>query len=123
MLGWVVIHAWSGFRLNPNGKSRLRLSGMPQNNLRSIRSRVIWFAIACCTLMARGDAAEDIGALNADLVVTNANIITVDAQKPRAEALAVRDGRFVAVGSREEIAPLVGPEHPCKMRKTGLQSL
>jgi len=35
----------------------------------------------------------------ADLILTNANIYTVDAAQPKALALAVRDGRFVAVGS------------------------
>jgi hypothetical protein len=45
---------------------------------------------------------------NADLVVLNAKVYTVDARAPRAEAFAVRGGRFVAVGSSAEIKPLVG---------------
>jgi predicted amidohydrolase YtcJ len=39
----------------------------------------------------------------ADLVVLNAKILTVDAGFREAQALAVRDGRFVAVGSTEEV--------------------
>ena len=45
---------------------------------------------------------------NADLVVLNAKVYTVDARAPKAEAFAVRGGRFVAVGSSAEIKPLVG---------------
>ena len=43
-----------------------------------------------------------------DLVVLNANVWTVDARAPRAQAFAVKDSRFVAVGSSEEIRPLAG---------------
>lgn len=43
-----------------------------------------------------------------DLVVLNANVLTVDAQTPRAEAFAVRGGRFVAVGRTEDIRALAG---------------
>ncbi|MDA2938385.1 amidohydrolase [Acidobacteria bacterium AH-259-A15] len=46
--------------------------------------------------------------LFADLVVINANIITVDDENPRAEALAVKDGRFVAVGPASRIKSLIG---------------
>lgn len=38
----------------------------------------------------------------ADLVLVNAKILTVDDRFSEAQALAVRDGRFVAVGSNEE---------------------
>ena len=42
-----------------------------------------------------------------DLVVLNARIYTVDDAQPRAEAFAVRDGRFVAVGRSSDIKNLV----------------
>jgi predicted amidohydrolase YtcJ len=38
-----------------------------------------------------------------DLVVRNANVITMNPEQPRAEALVVRDGRIVAVGSWSEV--------------------
>lgn len=38
-----------------------------------------------------------------DLIVTNANIYTVDEDFSKAEAFAVKDGKFVAVGSTAEI--------------------
>ena len=44
----------------------------------------------------------------ADLVLTNARILTVDGRFRVAAALAVRDGRFVAVGSNEEVRPHIG---------------
>jgi len=45
----------------------------------------------------------------ADLVLTNAVVHTVDAKRPRAEAIAVRGGRIVAVGSTAELRASVGP--------------
>lgn len=39
----------------------------------------------------------------ADLIVTNANVITVDESFSSAEAFAVADGNFIAVGSNKEI--------------------
>jgi hypothetical protein len=39
-----------------------------------------------------------------DVAIRNANIITMNPQRPRAEALAVREGRIVAVGSWQHVA-------------------
>jgi predicted amidohydrolase YtcJ len=44
----------------------------------------------------------------ADLVVRNAKILTVDDRFSIAAALAIRDGRFVAVGSEQDIRPHIG---------------
>ena len=44
----------------------------------------------------------------ADLVVENALIYTVDAKKPKAVALAVKDGKFIYVG--DKVAAHVGPQ-------------
>lgn len=44
----------------------------------------------------------------ASLVLRNGKISTVDADKPEAQALAVRGDTIVAVGTDEEIAPYVG---------------
>ena len=46
----------------------------------------------------------------ADTVIRNANIITIDANRPRADALAMLHGRFAAVGSAADVADWVGPE-------------
>ena len=48
-------------------------------------------------------------ALAADTIIRNATIITIDPRSPRAEALAIRDGKFVAVGDNDSVRDLVGP--------------
>lgn len=46
----------------------------------------------------------------ADLVLLNGNVLTVDAETPRAEAIAVQGDRILAVGDNEEIARYVTDE-------------
>jgi predicted amidohydrolase YtcJ len=46
----------------------------------------------------------------ADVVVRNARIHTVEAAIPIAQAFAVRDGRFIAVGSNDLVAGLIGKD-------------
>ena len=53
---------------------------------------------------ARASAVEP-----ADLVLLNATVHTVDAKRPRAEAVAVRGNRIVAVGTSAELRSYVGP--------------
>jgi len=43
------------------------------------------------------------------LVFVNGDLLTQDPARPRAEALAVEDGRIVAVGSRGDVEPAVRP--------------
>jgi predicted amidohydrolase YtcJ len=47
-------------------------------------------------------------ALPPDVVVHNGKLATLDSHRPRAQAAAIRDGRFAAVGSEAEILPLCG---------------
>ena len=47
--------------------------------------------------------------LPADLVVLEANVVTLDAQREHVQALAVREGHIVAVGSTQEIRRHIGP--------------
>ena len=44
----------------------------------------------------------------ADLIVTNARVITMDAEQPNAEAVAVKDGLIVSVGGAGEVAEWQG---------------
>ncbi len=44
----------------------------------------------------------------ADLVLTGGSLVTMDADRPTATALAVREGRIVAVGSDDDVVGLVG---------------
>jgi predicted amidohydrolase YtcJ len=50
-----------------------------------------------------------------DLVLNNANIVTMNPQRPRAEALAVREGRIVGVGSWEDVQPYAEGVHTLDM--------
>src|SRR5258708_767411 len=45
---------------------------------------------------------------DADLVVFNAKVYTIDPGLPQAEALAVKSGRFAAVGTTADIKGLIG---------------
>lgn len=47
--------------------------------------------------------------MSADLILTHANLITLDPARPRATALAVREGRFVHIGADREAEALAGP--------------
>lgn len=46
----------------------------------------------------------------ADLVITGGDVFTQTKSFPRATAVAVRDGRVLAVGSRDEMRELIGPK-------------
>src|SRR5919109_1352978 len=57
---------------------------------------------------AGGAAAKQGAAPPADPVLLDAKVLTVDERFTEARALAVRDGRFVAVGSNEDVRPYIG---------------
>jgi predicted amidohydrolase YtcJ len=45
----------------------------------------------------------------AEMIITNARVLTMDEARPRAEAVALGGGRILAVGSKSEIEALAGP--------------
>ena len=45
----------------------------------------------------------------ADVVITG-TVLTVDDKRPTAEALAIADGRIIAVGTRADVADFIGPD-------------
>jgi predicted amidohydrolase YtcJ len=53
-------------------------------------------------------AAADAG--DADLIVINANVYAVDSRIPNAQAFAVKNSRFIAVGTNDEISGLAGKD-------------
>ncbi|MEO8991704.1 MAG: amidohydrolase [Nitrosospira sp.] len=53
-----------------------------------------------CLVMSNCAAAQQ---QPADLLVTNAKVVTVDRERPQATAFAVKDGKFIAVGSDAEM--------------------
>src|SRR3954468_274977 len=67
-------------------------------------------ATAVVLAMLKSAALAKDPALPADMVILNASVHTMDETKPTAAAIAVLGNRIVAVGSTEEIKPLVGKQ-------------
>jgi len=66
------------------------------------------FIQAALILIAAAFAAP-VSAQPADTIILNGRLVTLDGAIPLAEALAVRDGRILAVGSSGDIVGLAGP--------------
>jgi len=64
--------------------------------------------LAILLLLAKVGSASE-ASVPADLILVSANIWTGDAANPAAQALAVREGRIVAIGSNAEIERFRGP--------------
>jgi predicted amidohydrolase YtcJ len=58
---------------------------------------------------APGPSGSEGGGAEPDLILLNGNIYTIEDGQPRAEAFAVKDERFIAVGSNDEIQNLARP--------------
>lgn len=71
-------------------------------------SGVLAGAALGCGRLPDGEAqgASSQSATEPDLVVVNARVYTIDNAQPRAEAFAVKDGTFVAIGSTSDIKNL-----------------
>jgi predicted amidohydrolase YtcJ len=72
------------------------------------RDLLMWMSAGLLQPRLRAQSSDKSGQLRPDLVVWNARVITMDPRQPAAEAFAIRDGHFVAVGSNAEIRPLAG---------------
>jgi len=95
--------SWSSTAMSKSRHSRRELLGLTGIGL-------AWFAATpyirkAPPLLAPG---RDADAQDADLIVTNAKVYTVDSVTPRAEAFAVKANRFLAVGSTAEMKALAG---------------
>ena len=77
--------------------------------MRSLTSLLLAVAALPGALAPLPAQAAPAQAAPADLIVVNARIHTVDDGRPRAEAMAVRDGRVQFVGSRRGAETLRGP--------------
>ena len=64
-------------------------------------SSVTAMTVLCCAAFAQKKPP--------DTLLLHGRIYTVDAKRPWAEALAIRDGKIIAVGSDKEISDLRGP--------------
>jgi hypothetical protein len=81
-----------------------------QPNLSDLRCRLlpVWLlAVAVCGLIPAGMAVAQ---APADLLLHSGKIVTVDAEFSIAEALAVREGKIVSVGTNDAVRRLAGPE-------------
>nr|WP_302980929.1 amidohydrolase [Plesiomonas shigelloides] len=64
---------------------------------------------------AQTESLQDVAGLliqqqNPTVIYSAREFITMDPKKPRAEAIAVRDGKFIAVGSRDEVTAAAGSD-------------
>ena len=80
---------------------------MSNRNRNRIRNWSVRLPFVLPLLLAIGSGLSQ--AQEADLVLTNGAIWTVDADQPWASAVAVADERFVFVGATEDVARYVGP--------------
>ena len=72
----------------------------------------LWVAVLLSLVSCQSITDELIAksVVAADSVYLNAAVYTVDEQKMYARAVAIRDGKFVAVGGVEEVTPYVGSQ-------------
>ena len=61
------------------------------------------------------------GNMTADIIFFNGDLHTVDREKPRAQAVAIKDGKFVAVGSDAEAMAFRSDAPPSDPWRTQLQ--
>lgn len=61
--------------------------------------------LAVCTALSQAPA----GAAAPDRILHGGPVVTVDADKPLAEAVAISDGKIIAVGSKADVLALAGP--------------
>ena len=66
-------------------------------------------SLAVCAAILFANCAGQPAEEPATLVLRGGNIVTVNEGQPRAQALAARGDRIVAIGTDTEIAPLIGP--------------
>ncbi|MEZ5288686.1 MAG: amidohydrolase [Vicinamibacterales bacterium] len=76
-------------------------------------ARGVWLALAASAGLAAGCGSEPpapSAPAAPDLILRNGAVYTVDAARRWASAVAVRDGRIVAVGTDPEVTRLAGPD-------------
>src|SRR5882757_10778537 len=77
---------------------------MNRSHVSSLKSRLIaGVGVASALLLTSGALAAP------QLVLVNAKVFTADPALPYAQAVAIEDGRILAVDSNEKVRPLIGP--------------
>jgi len=75
--------------------------------------RRLWFSVPCLLALSMGlpaCASPRSAETTAEVIFENGNFITLDPATPQAAAIAIRQERILAVGSREEIEKYRGEE-------------
>ena len=67
-------------------------------------------ALAGAATTALLTASESFAMTQPDLVIVNAKVTTLDKANPEAQAVAIRDGKFLRVGSEQEVRAAAGPD-------------
>jgi hypothetical protein len=84
---------------------------MTTRRLNLLRRITIGLALALCisglASIADSAKAKDV---KADVVYRNGFVYTVDMTRSRAEAFAVKDGKYIAVGTNDDMKAVTGPE-------------
>ncbi len=73
-----------------------------------MKTRLSLALISILVVAGRSSVAQDAVAQDADVVYHGGSIVTVDDDHPTAEAVAIRDGKILVVGSREEASRVTG---------------
>jgi predicted amidohydrolase YtcJ len=84
-----------------------------------------WFgcliAIVCISFTTKAQTLQDLGSQFESFpqitIYTAKEIITMDPVKPKADAVAVVNGKIIAVGTREEVGKIIGNQ-PARLDKT-----
>ena len=84
-------------------RSRREFMGLTAGAVAAAAFGPVWFSRAIGAV-----ASAQTG--SADLIVVNANVYTVEARMPKAVAFAVKNSRFIAVGTNDEIKGLAGKD-------------
>ena len=77
------------------------------------RSDRIWLTCSLGLILLgllAGCGGADLGVLHPDTILFNGKIVTVDEDFSMAEAVAIKDGRFVAVGTNAQVQGLAGQQ-------------
>ncbi|MCI4592515.1 amidohydrolase [Sphingobium sp. BYY-5] len=70
------------------------------------RRQLLASAAATTALTA---TTESFAMTQTDLIFTNAKVTTLDSENPQAQAVAIRDGKFLAVGTEQEVRSAAAP--------------
>src|SRR5205085_3584517 len=98
-----MIH-YASVLLEPFAHCTLKTGRPPK--MRATLASVLLACLMSTTVSPPHSGAQQ---FEADLVIVNANVHTMDAGRPTAEAVAVYGGRIVAVGTSELIGRFKGP--------------